>query len=118
MGNIEEKIFKNSCKSYSYKDVLRNPSEYREERAYWFGVITQKVSDTQYRVGVDCTKYHYIDGYSCKNTIYMYYYGDINLIEDDVVKLWGMMNGTKTYTTVLGSSLTIPAFTAKYVSLQ
>jgi len=115
---VEEKVYKNSCSSYGYKDVLRTPENYKGKKTYWFGVVSQKVSSTQYRVGVDCTKYKYIDGYSCENTIYVSYYGDTNLIEDDVIKLWGTMEGTVTYTTVLGSSLTIPSFYAKYVSLQ
>lgn len=118
LEKIKEKTFKNSCKSYNYKDVLRNPNEYYGNKAYWFGVVHQRVSSTQYRVGVDCTKYQYISGYSCKNTIYVNYFGDINLIEDDVVKMWGKMNGTKTYTAVLGNSITIPEFTAEYIVLQ
>lgn len=118
LNAVEEKVYKNSCSSYGYKEVLRTPENYKGKKAYWFGVVSQKVSSTQYRVGVDCTKYKYIDGYSCENTIYVSYYGDTNLIEDDVIKLWGTMDGTVTYTTVLGSSLTIPSFYAKYVSIQ
>ena len=118
LNAIDEKVYKNSCNSYSYKDVLRNPDDYEGKNAYWFGVISQKVSSTQYRVGVDCTKYKYIDGYSCDNTIYVFYYGNQNLIEDDVIKLWGTMDGTVTYTAVLGNSITIPSFNAKYITLQ
>lgn len=115
---IEEKVYKKSCVSYNYKDVLRNPNNYKANKAYWFGVVSQKVNSYQYRVGVDCTKYTYIDGYSCKNTIYVEYYGDVSIIEDDVVKLWGIMDGTVTYTAVLGNSITIPSFKAEYISIQ
>ena len=116
--SIDESIFKNSCKKYNYKDLLRNPDTYKNQNAYFFGRVLQKVSSTQYRVGVDCTKYTYIEGYNCANTIYVNYLGSLNLIEDDMVKLWGYMDGTQTYTTVLGASVTIPKLYAKYAQLQ
>ena len=122
---IENKIkeneiseYKKECKKLSYKNVLRNPENYLNEKAYWFGVVYQDVGYGNYRVGIDCTKYKYYSGYSCDNTIYVIYSGDEKLIEDDVVKMWGYMNGTKTYTTVLGASMTIPKFVAVYITLQ
>lgn len=118
LSSIEESVYKNSCGKYSYKDLLRNPSDYKDKKAYFFGQILQKVGSTQYRVGVDCTKYNYIEGYHCDNTIYVTYYGDTSLIEDDMVELWGTMDGTQTYTTVMGASVTIPKLSAKYATLK
>lgn len=54
----------------------------------------------------------------CSDTVYVTYYGTDSFIEDDMVKMWGVMNGTETYTTILGASVTIPKFTAKYMELQ
>lgn len=118
LSSIEEKIYKKNSAKYSYKDLLRNPKEYINKKAYFFGQVIQKVSSTQYRIGIDCTKFKYYDGYSCDNTIYVNYYGNINLIEDDIIEMWGNMNGTETYITILGSSVTIPKFTAKYISIK
>lgn len=118
LNSIEEKVYKNSCGRYSYKDLLRNPTDYQYKKAYFFGQVLQKVSSTQYRVGIDCTKYSYISGYHCDNTIYVTYYGENNLIEDDMINMWGTMDGTQTYTTVMGASVTIPKFYAKYISLK
>ena len=118
LASIEESVYKNSCGRYSYKDLLRNPSDYKGKKAYFFGQILQKVGSTQYRVGVDCSKYNYIAGYHCDNTIYVTYYGDASLIEDDMVELWGTMDGTQTYTTVMGASVTIPKLYAKYATLK
>lgn len=116
---IEEKVFKKSCTTLSYKEALRTPEKYKDRNTYWFGVIYQKVSSYQYRVGVNCSTNRFADsGYVCSDTIYVYYYGDENLIEDDVVKLWGTMNGTYTYQAVLGNTITIPAFYAKYVNVK
>lgn len=122
---IEEKInekeisdYKKECKNLNYKNILRNPDDYLYNKAYWFGEVVQVVGNGQYRVNVNCKKYQYIGGYSCNDTIYVIYNGDLNLIEDDMVKMWGYMNGNITYETVLGASVTIPNFVAEYVKLQ
>ena len=114
--------YKNACVTYSYKDVLRNPSDYKGKQAYWFGEIVQVVDKSTYsstfRINVTCEKYTYSSGYYCDDTIYVTYYGDQSFIEDDMVKMWGTMDGTQTYTTVLGASVTIPKFNAQYMELQ
>ncbi len=114
--------YKKTCKSYKYKDVLRNPENYQDQNAYWFGRIVQVVGKTSYysefRIDVTCQKYTYIQGYSCSDTIYVTYFGNQSFIEDDMVKMWGTMDGTETYTTVLGASVTIPKFNAVYMELQ
>lgn len=114
--------YKNSCATYNYKDVLRNPSDYSGKNAYWFGKIVQVVDKSQksstFRIDVTCEKNEYIEGYFCNDTVYVTYYGAQSFIEDDMVKMWGTMNGTQSYTTVLGASITIPKFNAKYMELQ
>ncbi len=114
--------YKKDCKSYKYKDVLRNPEDYKGKKAYWFGEITQVVEKSSYestfRISVTCEKLSYSKEYYCPDTIYVTYYGDKSFIEDDMVKMWGTMEGTQTYTTVLGASVTIPKFNAKYMDLQ
>ncbi len=118
LKSVETDIYKKSCKTYSYKDLLRYPDKYNGQKAYFFGEIVQKVSSTQYRVDVNCKKYQYIGGYSCNDTIYMYYYGDLNLLEDDMIKVWGTMEGTETYTSIWNTTITIPKFRAKYASIS
>ncbi len=118
LSSVEETLYKRNCAKYSYKDLLRNPNNYKDKKAYFFGKIEQKIGLTQYRVGIDCSKYTYLDGYYCDNTIYVTYYGDLNLIEDDMVEMWGSMNGVQSYTSVLGAYITIPKFAAKYIILK
>lgn len=118
MKEKEISDYKNSCKNLNYKNVLRNPDDYKYTKAYWFGEVVQVVGSGFYRISVDCKKYQYISGYSCSNTLYVYYSGAENLIEDDMVKMWGYMNGNKTYTTIWDSTVTIPYFVAEYLTLQ
>lgn len=118
LSSLETGIYKKSCAKYNYKDLLRDPDKYYEKKAYFFGEIVQKVSDYEYRVNVDCKKYSYIKGYYCQNTIYVTYFGDVKLIEDDMVEFWGEMTITKTYESVMGASITIPHLRAEYAKLK
>ncbi len=128
--NIKEKIknkeiitYKNSCKKYKYKDVLRYPNNYDGKKAYWFGKVTQLVSKTSYstemRISVNCERNRYsAGGWLCSDALYVTYYGNESLIEDDIIKMWGELSGSVTYTTIFGGSVTIPSFTATYITRQ
>ncbi len=113
--------YKKSCKNYNYKDVLRTPNNYINKQAYWFGEIVQVVEKSKnystFRVNVNCEKYYYIDGYSCSDSIYVVYRGSESFIEDDMIKMWGTMNGNITYETIWGNDLTVPKFYAEYIEL-
>lgn len=113
--------YKKSCKNYNYKDVLRTPNDYINKHAYWFGEIVQVVEKSEnysiFRVYVNCEKYYYIDGYSCSDAIYVVYRGSESFIEDDMIKMWGTLNGNVTYETKWGNYLTIPKFYAEYMEL-
>ena len=118
LSTVEEKVFKKGCGKYKWKDLLRNPESYQDKKAYFFGQVLQKIDSTRYLIGVTCTKYQYIDGYNCENNIYVTYYGGTRLIEDDLVYIWGTMNGTYSYVTVRGDEVTIPSLSAKYINLK
>lgn len=100
-------------KDIDYRDALRNPSNYSNQHVHWFGKVNQVVGKSgpfkEYLVYVNCEKNSYASGgYICNDGIYLSYYGDLNLIEDDIVDIWGTMDDPYTYTTVLGSSKTVP----------
>ena len=119
----QEKIndYKNSCTTVNSREALRYPDKYKGTKARWFGEIVQVVSKSsnysEFRVSVDCVPYQYIGGYNCENTIYVQYYGSESFIEDDMVNMWGTMQGNYTYTTVMNASMTIPKFRAEYMEL-
>ena len=49
---------------------------------------------------------------------YTYSDGESKFLEDDIIIVYGTLEGSKTYTTVLGSTVTIPQFNAKYIKLN
>lgn len=115
-----ENEFKSGCQSVDYRDVLRNHSSYGGQKVYWFGKIQQAVGGNSYMVYVNCEENQFSDGgYLCHDPIYITYIGTENLIENDIIEIWGYASEKAyTYTTVLGASKTIPQFTAVYVSIK
>jgi hypothetical protein len=49
--------------------------------------------------------------------IYVLYYGDQRFLEDDIVTVWGTVDGLESYTAVLGNEVTIPRIKALDVLL-
>ena len=116
LDKIDAGVYKKSCKNQNYKEALRYPDKYKGTRTYWYGEIVQRVSASQFRVNVNCKRYQYISGWNCSDTIYVVYEGDESFIEDDMVKIWGELDGNYSYTAVLGNEITLPLVRAKYMS--
>lgn len=110
-----------SCESFSYKDIARQPDSFIGKRAQFKGQVVQVQEGYGDSVvmRVDVTKGDYG---LWDDTIYVEYERNApdepRVLEDDIVILYGELNGIKTYTTVLGSSLSIPQMKVKYISLQ
>lgn len=110
------------CKTYSYSDIARNPNKYDGKYAKFTGEIIQVQQEEllgiiMYVLRVDVTW----NGSYYEDTIYVTYFADENdprLLEDDIVTMYGKLTGEKTYETVLGSSITIPSFSAEYIETK
>ena len=118
----EEESFKASCATYSYNEIARNPEAYEGERAVFTGEVIQVVQDTSfgmtyYVMRVDVTK----KGSYYTDTVYVTYWPPSDaprILEDDIIVMYGTLKGEKTYTTILGASVTIPSFSAKYIDIK
>lgn len=107
-------LYKDKCASVDYKDVQRNPNNYKEKYIKatgkviqvsegWFNSVTLRVQDSD------------------ANTWYVTYtYGDgeSKILENDNVTVYGKSTGTTTYTSILGTSITIPSISAVYIVLN
>lgn len=118
-----ENEYKAECGEIDYREVLRTPSDFAYKKVHWFGKVSQVVDSSyskSYMIYVNCEENSYSQGgYICNDAIYVKYNGSQNLIEDDVVDMWGYMASTSyTYTTVLGASRTIPLFNAQYITIH
>lgn len=111
--------YKANCANYTYKEISRNPDNYKGKYAHFKGEIIQSIeSGNSYTFRVDITK----TSYGWTDTIMVTYTkkeaGESRLLEDDVIDLYGMLGGTYTYETVMGNEMTIPILYAEYVELR
>ena len=68
------------------------------------------------RVNVTKSKYGYND------TVFVTYTKkssqESRILEDDIVTLYGTLEGLKSYETIFGATVTIPAMEAKYIDIH
>ena len=110
--------YKSSCTAgYSYTELARDPNTYVGKNAKFTGKVIQVsegLDSTVMRVDVTQGKYSWDD------TLYVTYTpkdGESRILEDDIITIYGEMQPLKTYTTVMGASVSIPAIDAKYIEI-
>lgn len=117
--------FIKECKTYTYKEISRNPANYEGKKAKFEGQVVQVMEDGDNVImRVDVTKEENqfaSGGYLYSDTVYVEYTrkseSESRILEDDIINMYGTLNGTKTYDTVLGSDTTIPYFVAEYIDI-
>ena len=116
-----KKEYKEKCKTYSYKKIARNPNKYIGKRMKFKGKVIQVqegwFKSVTLRVNVTKGEYGFWD-----DTIWVdYTYKDDNeskILDDDIITIYGEFKGTESYTSVLGSKVTIPKIEAKYININ
>ena len=100
----------------SYDEILRYPIQHKGDQVRIFGKVIQKQTNGNYVVlRVGTSGYGYYD-----NVFYIEYYNDgsfPSIIEDDKVTIYGICQGTKTYKTIMGGSVTIPLIGAEKIKI-
>ena len=109
---IEE--IKSTASAISYDDLMRHNDVYVGDIIYNRGEILQvneRRTDTYIlRVATKQSTYGYHD-----DVIYVNYKGD-RLLEGDLIDIWGISKGLKTYEAILGNQITIPEIDSLYVA--
>ena len=115
--------YKENCKEYDYEDIYRYAEDHEGELAKFTGKVIQVIEDNTmefaiYEMRVNVTENEYGN---YEDTIYVYYMpmeGTPRIIEGDIITLYGKLNGLKTYTSILNSSITIPYINAFYIEIE
>ncbi len=108
-----EASYKESCRTdISFEELNSNPYAYIGERITYIGKVLQVIRiqvtsglwETSYRVDV-----------GIGDVIYVTIEGDLDIVEDDYIQLWGEVKGTYTYESIAGWKITLPHIEAKYI---
>ncbi len=118
---VEEDEFKKSCKTYTYKQLARNPDDYYFKPIKLTGEVVQAMySSDQVDIRLNITKKGtYSTWYT--DTVYVVYEpqkGESKILEDDIITVWGYGLGEHTYESVMGASITLPLISAKYIKVK
>lgn len=120
-----EQEFKDSCSTISFEDLSRNPDKYKGNNYKFTGQVVQVQEgwfDTvELRINVTKEEFEYIDDVMWTDTIYATVTipeGADKLLEDDVITFWGTCDGDYSYTSVLGSQISLPKIDIKYYELN
>lgn len=102
----------------NYSELLRNPDKYQGQQFSIYGKVLQ-VMDFDF-FGIKCTDVRIgTSGYGYYDEVYyvtIYPEAlDTNLIEDDMVTIYGVSDGNYSYKAVMGNSITIPSMEADKV---
>ena len=114
-----KKAYCNSCKTYTYKEIARNPDSVKGERAKFTGKVIQVLEDGSsvvLRVNITAKKYYYDD------TIYVKYTrksdDEDRILEDDIVNIYGTLSGLESYTSITNQTITLPKVYAEYIDIK
>lgn len=112
-STVDIKQYKSQCNEISYSDLAHSTEKYISKKVKLTGQVIQvQESGNSVVIRVNITK----DKYGIySDTVWVNYTmksGDSHIIENDIINIWGSVNGRKTYSTILGSSVTIPEITA------
>jgi len=104
--------FKKSCKNVKYGELLRNPDDYLNKPIHLKGEIVQSISAMEFHFNITNKGYGYWDD---RTWLVLNNSPEENIIEDDVVEVWGFGGGNQEYETAMGGTNTIPVIFAEYV---
>lgn len=111
--------FIQSCKTFDFRDLARNANSLKGERIAARGKVVQVMREGSIlalRVNITQGRYGIWD-----DTVYVTYYqkaGSPNIIEDDIITLYGEIEGTTSYKSILGATITLPDIAAEYIDIE
>ena len=112
-SSVDINQYKSQCTSIPYSDLAHSTEKYVNKKVAVTGQVVQvQESGNSVILRVNMTK----DQYGVyEDTIWVNYTmksGESHIIENDIINIWGSVKGRRTYSTVLGSSMTIPEIDA------
>lgn len=112
MKSNGKKEYIKSCKTYSYKNIKRNPDKYEDKKIKltgkviqidegWFDTVSMRIEDSN---GND-----WYVSYSYSNK-------EAKILEGDKITVYGECDGTEQYETIVGDTRRIPSIEAEYIN--
>lgn len=117
--SISKAEYKAQCATYSYNTIARNPDKYKGEYGKFYGKVIQVMEENLF----GCTSYTLriaLNGNYSSVILATYFAApeEDHILEDDYITIYGEIEGTKTYETVMGNDVTIPYVDIEYLDIH
>jgi hypothetical protein len=112
---VDEATYKAQCQPMEFRVLNKNPDAYKGQKYYTVGQVVQVLEEygsTDIRLNVTRDQWGYWD-----DTIYVTYSGSVPAYEDSIIKIWGEIQGSYTYESIAGWTITLPLVKAKYIEV-
>lgn len=110
----EKETYKNKCSYKDYNSILRNPNSYKGQFVKVVGRVDQAEKGLFSMVHL-----FVIDDNGKKWSIsHSYEKYETRIFEGDRVSIYGELQGTDTYKTILGDKITLPDISSKYIDIH
>lgn len=111
--------YKAKCDEYTYNSIARNPSKVQGAYATVSGEVIQVIENgNKIELRVNITK----ESSFYKDTIYVTYTRksdtEDRILEDDIITIWGTLEGLNSYETILGATVSLPLVDAAYIHID
>lgn len=101
-------------RTISYAELKKNPDKYAGEPYKFTGEVVQIMEgDLHTVIRLSVTKASY--GWSMNDIVYIEYIGLTDVVDGDIVTVYGDVFGSHTYTSQAGYNITLPAVEAKQI---
>jgi hypothetical protein len=112
LGKIEQK--KADAKQIRFAELDKNPDKYYGEFVKYQGQVLQIIEDsTSTEIRLAVTKDSY--GYDYDDIVYITYAGTTPFVRDDLITVYGTLNGSHTYESEAGHHITLPLIVAEII---
>lgn len=117
-GELSERDeWMNSCTEVDYDTLAHNVNNMKGQRVKITGKIFQVVNNAFSKAYMfDMRNPYDTNNMNFMQHVYLTGSKNSNLIENDQITVYGTVEGTQTYTTVLGAQRTVPKIKIKYVT--
>jgi len=112
---LDEASYKAQCQTIDFRVLNKKPDAYMGKKYFATGQVVQimeSLGSTDIRLNVTQDQWGYWD-----DTIYVTYSGSVPAYEDSIIKVWGEIQGSYTYTSVAGWTITLPWVEARYIEV-
>lgn len=117
----EKQEFISSCQTYTFEQIARNPDKFKGTNVKLTGEVVQVIDGLASKsLRVNITKNGTYSTYYT-DTIYVNYMpeeGEDRILEDDIITIYGTAQGDYSYTSTIGTTITLPFVSGKYIVIE